>query len=225
MTQANRKAWIGLGILAVVAGLLLFVPAGTIRYWQAWVYLAIFLGASTLHTLYLMKNDPALLERRLRGGPAAEKEISQKIIMLFTSAGFVALLAVSAIDHRHTGTCVPLPVVVAGDIAVALGYYLIYLVFKVNTFTASTVEVTADQKVVSTGPYAVVRHPMYAGGLLYLLGTPIALGSYRGLLVFAAIIPFLIWRLIDEERLLRKELQGYAEYSAKVRWRLIPGVF
>jgi protein-S-isoprenylcysteine O-methyltransferase Ste14 len=95
----------------------------------------------------------------------------------------------------------------------------------VNTFTSATIEIAEDQKVISTGPYALVRHPMYAGALLYCLGTPLALGSYWGILAFLAMIPFLIWRLVDEERLLAKNLPGYAEYCARVRWRLIPGIF
>jgi protein-S-isoprenylcysteine O-methyltransferase Ste14 len=225
MNNLNTRAWLGLVFLAIVMGLLLFVPAGTVQYWQAWGFLAVFFGASLLITLYLMKNDPELLERRLKGGPTAEKEKSQKLIMLFSSIGFIALLIVSALDYRFMWSNVPLFLVIAGDILTALGFYVIYLVYKENTFTFATIEVTRDQKVISTGPYTVVRHPMYAGGLLYLLGMPLALGSYRGLLVLALMMPFLIWRLIDEERFLSRNLPGYPEYCAKVRWRLIPDVF
>jgi protein-S-isoprenylcysteine O-methyltransferase Ste14 len=206
-------------------GLLLFVPAGTAQYWQAWIYLAVFFGASLLITLYLMKKDPALLRRRLRGGPTAEKEKTQKIIMFFTTIGFVALLVVPALDHRFMWSSVPFYMVIAGDILTALGFYIVFLAYKENTFTSATIEVATDQKVISTGPYAIVRHPMYAGSLLYLVGMPLALGSYRGLLVLAATMPFLIWRLFDEEQFLSKNLSGYTEYCAKVRWRLIPGVF
>ncbi|SPF31430.1 conserved membrane hypothetical protein [Syntrophobacter sp. SbD1] len=221
----NTKAWLGLVFLAIVMGLLLFATAGTARYWQAWGYLAVFFGASLLITLYLMKNDPALLKRRLSGGPTAEKEKPQKIIMLFISIGFIAMLIVSALDHRFIWSRVPLYTVIAGDILTALGFYINFLVYKENTFTSATIEIAGDQKVISTGPYAVVRHPLYSGALLYLLAMPLALGSYWGLLVFPAMMPFLIWRLIDEEHLLSKNLPGYTEYCAKVRWRLIPGVF
>jgi protein-S-isoprenylcysteine O-methyltransferase Ste14 len=206
-------------------GLLLFLPAGAARYWQAWGFLAVFFVASLLITLYLMKKDPALLKRRLRGGPTAEKEKTQKIIMSFTTIGFIALLVVPALDYRFMWSSAPLYVVIAGDILTALGFYIVFLVYKENTFTSATIEVTRDQKVISTGPYAIVRHPMYAGSLLYLLGMPLALGSYWGLLVLAAVMPFLIWRLFDEERFLSKNLPGYTDYCAKVRWRLIPGVF
>jgi protein-S-isoprenylcysteine O-methyltransferase Ste14 len=225
MSSLNTKAWLGLIFLAVAMGILLFVPAGTVHYWQAWAYLSIFLGASLLITLYLMKKDPALLKRRLSAGPTAEKERTQKIIMLFASIGFITLLIVPALDYRFGWSTVPLYGVIVGDTLVAVGFYIIFLVYKVNTFTSATIEVAENQKVVSTGPYALVRHPMYAGGLLYCLGTPLALGSYWGLLALLAMTPVLLWRLFDEERFLSKNLLGYAEYCARVRWRLIPGIF
>src|SRR6516225_5322215 len=202
MRNPNTKAWLGLVCLAVAMALLLFVPAGTVHYWHAWIYLAVFFGASGVITLYLMRKDPALLERRLRGGLAAEKKRTQKIIMLFVSIGFIALLVVPGFDYRYGWSRVPLYVVIAGDLLTALGFFVTFLVYKANTFAFATIQVTAHQKVISTGPYAVLRHPMYAGGSLYLLGTPLALGSYRGLLPLAAMIPFLIWRLFDEERFL-----------------------
>ena len=221
----NTKAWLSLAALAVAMGLVLFLAAGTTRYWQAWAYLAVFFGASFLITLYLMKNDPALLARRLSGGPTAEQEKSQKIAMLFVSIGFIALLVVPALGRRFMRPGVPLPVAILGYVLTALGFYITFLVYKENPFASAMIKVTGDQRVISTGLYAVVRHPMYAGGLLYLLGTPLALGSYWGLLALAAMSPFLLWRLFDEERFLSKNLPGYAEYCAKVRWRLIPGVF
>jgi protein-S-isoprenylcysteine O-methyltransferase Ste14 len=221
MTLA-AKAWLALAILTLVMSLLLFIPAGTVHYWQAWIYLSIFTGASMLTTLYLMNKDPALLQRRMSGGPTAEKRGAQKIIMLFTSAGFIALLVVPSLDHRFGWSHVPVGVVIASDVLVALGFYFIFLVYRENTFTSATIEVAENQTVVSTGPYAIVRHPMYASASLYLFGTPLALASYWGLLVIAAIIPFLIWRLVDEERFLSTNLPGYSEYQEKVRYRLVP---
>lgn len=221
----NKRAWLRLVFLAIMMGLLLFLPAGTVQYWQAWVYLAVFFGASLLITLYLMKKDPGLLKRRLRGGPTAEKEKTQKIIMFFATLGFIALLVVPALDHRFRWSSVPLYMVIAGDILTALGLYVVFLVYKENPFGSATIEVAHDQTVISTGPYAIVRHPMYAGSMLYLLGMPLALGSYWGLLVLAAMLPILIWRLFDEERFLSKNLPGYTDYCAKIRWRLMPGVF
>jgi protein-S-isoprenylcysteine O-methyltransferase Ste14 len=206
-------------------GLLLFIPAGTVRYWQAWVCLAIFFGASVLTTVYLMKKDPALVERRMKGGPTAEKRPAQKIIMLFTSIGFIALFVVPALDHRFGWSSVPLAVVVAGDVLVAIGFYLISIVYRENTFASATIEVAENQRVISTGPYAIVRHPMYASAFLYLVGIPLALGSYWGLLPIVAIMPFLIWRLFDEERFLSRNLPGYAEYQRRVTHRLVPFVW
>jgi len=225
MKNLNTRAWLALAILAVVMGLLLFVPAGTVDYWQAWVYLSIFTGASVLTTLYVMKKDPALLQRRMSGDPAAEKRPAQKVIMLFTSIGFIALLVVPALDRRFAWSAVPLGGVVAGEVLVAIGFFLIARVYRENTFASATVEVAENQKVISTGPYAIVRHPMYASGSLYLFGTPLALGSYWGLVPIAAMMPFLIWRLLDEERLLAKDLAGYAEYQRRVRDRLVPFVW
>ncbi len=222
MRNLTSEALLSLVALAVVMGLLLFIPAWSIHYWQAWVYLAIFTGASLLTTLYLSRKNPALLKRRMRGGPTAEKRGTQKLIMLFTSIGFIALLVVPALDYRFGWSSVPLFGVITGDVLVATGFYLIFLVYKENPFTSATIEVADNQRVISTGPYAVVRHPMYASALLYLAGTPLALGSFWGLLALAVMIPFLIWRLYDEERFLALNLEGYKEYQKKVRHRLIP---
>ena len=225
MKNVGAKTWLALAVLAGVMALLLFGPAGTVRYWQAWVYLSIFTSASVLTTLYLMRRDPALLERRMRGGPTAEKRPAQKLIMLCTSIGFIALLVVPAFDHRFGWCAVPLAGVVAGDVLVAIGFYLIGLVYRENTFTSATIEVVENQKVISTGPYAIVRHPMYASGSFYLLGTPLALGSYWGVVPIAVMMPFLIWRLLEEERFLSRNLPGYSEYQKRVRYRLVPFVW
>jgi protein-S-isoprenylcysteine O-methyltransferase Ste14 len=206
-------------------GLLLFVPAGTAKYWQAWVYLAIFAAASALITADLARRDPALLERRMRGGPTAEQQPTQRLIMLCTSIGFVALLVVPSLDHRFGWSAMPLEAVGLGDVLVVVGFYLISLVYRENTFTSATIEIADHQEVVSTGPYAVVRHPMYASGSLYLIGTPLALGSWWGLVPLAALLPFLVWRLIDEERFLATSLPGYSDYQAQVRHRLVPFVW
>ena len=223
--NSNIRAWVGLVFLAVAMSLLLFPAAGSAGYWQAWLFLVVFIGTSFLITLYLVKNDPALLKRRLSAGPTAEKSKVQKVIMLFTTIGFIGMLVVPALDHRFRWSRVPLYVVIGGDTLTAMGLYVVFLVYKENTFASATIEVARDQRVISTGPYAIVRHPMYAGGLIYLLGMPFALGSYWALIVLAAVFPFLIWRLYDEERFLSLNLQGYTEYRSKVRWRLVPGFF
>jgi protein-S-isoprenylcysteine O-methyltransferase Ste14 len=225
MASLNARAWLALAILAIVMGLVLFVTAGTVHYWQAWAYLAVFFGVSILVTVYLMRRDPALLERRMRGGPTAEPERAQRIIMWLVSLGFVALLVVPALDHRFGWSPAPRGIVLAGNFLVVMGFYGIFRVYRENTFGGATIRVSPDQKVITTGPYAVVRHPMYASASLYLAGTPLALGSYWGLLVVALMLPALIWRLLDEERVLARDLPGYTEYLRRVRYRLFPGIW
>jgi protein-S-isoprenylcysteine O-methyltransferase Ste14 len=203
-------------------GILLLAPAWTLDYWQAWVYLLVFAASSALITAYLWKKDPKLLERRIRAGPGAENEKKQKLIQLQASFVFIGAMILPSLDHRFSWSAIPLPIVVAGDVLVALGFLIVFLVFKENTFTAATISVVPDQKVVSTGPYAVVRHPMYSGALIMLVGTPLALGSWWGLLMFIPMIFTIAWRARDEEQFLCKSLSGYKEYCQIVRYRLVP---
>ena len=225
MNKLNLKAWLGLAVVTFIMGLAIFLCAGTLRYWQAWCYLAVYAGCSGLITLYLMRYDPALLERRMRGGPTAEKERPQKIIMMAASLAYVASLAVPALDHRYHWSSLPVWVELAGDALTVLSFYLVFRVFRENSYSAATVQIADGQKVIDTGPYARVRHPMYAGASLLFLAPPLALGSAWGMLAFVAALPVLIWRLLHEERFLARHLPGYQEYRAKVRWRLLPGVF
>ena len=221
----NVKGWLGLAALAAVMAALIFAAAGTLDYWQGWVFLAVFFGAATVQGIDVLRRDPALARRRLTGGPFAEKESAQRSIMLAISLGFIGLMVVPGLDHRFGWSSVPLFAVIAGDALIAVGFFIVVLVFRENPFTAATVAIAPDQRVIATGPYAMVRHPQYVGSFLYLLGTPLALGSWWGVGVFAAMVPFLIWRLVDEERVLSAGLPGYAEYCRSVRFRLIPGVY
>ena len=207
---------------AVILGLILFLPARTFNYWQAWLFIFVFLACVTSIGLYLSINDPALLERRKKVGPAAEQSPVQKSIMSIALVGILALLVVCALDHRFSWTRVPVVISLLGDGLVALGLYLNLLVFKENSFGGSTVETVADQKVISTGPYARVRHPMYLGVLIMMIGVPLALASLWGLAILAAILPGLVWRILDEEKLLVQQLPGYKEYMQKVCFRLLP---
>jgi protein-S-isoprenylcysteine O-methyltransferase Ste14 len=219
------RALISLVALSAVMTLLVFGTARTVRYWQGWLYLVVFFSASLLVTVDLMRRDPALLERRMRGGPTAEKRPAQRLVMLGASVGFISLLVLPAFDRRFHWSDVSVGVVLAGDVLVVVGFYFILRVYRENTFTSATIEIAPNQTVVSTGPYAIVRHPMYASALLYVIGTPLALGSYWGLIGVAVMLPFLIWRLFDEERMLVANLPGYVEYQRKVRHRLIPFVW
>ena len=223
--STKTKAWLSLLVLAVAMGALVFVPAGTVRYWQGWTFLIVFFGAAVAMTADLIARDPALLERRMKGGPTAEKEPAQRVIMTVISVCYVALLVVPALDRRFGWSPTSTPIAIAGDVLVGIGFFAIFFVYRENSFAATTIGVVADQKVVSTGPYAIVRHPMYAGGLVHLVGTPLALGSWWGLAPVAIMFPFFIWRLLDEERFLSANLDGYRDYMRTVGWRLAPGVF
>ena len=221
----TTQAWTSLVVLAVAVAAVLFVAAGTVHYWEAWMYLVVFVGASAFITADLSKRDPELLSRRMRGGPTAEQETTQRVIMIFASLAFAALLVVPALDRRLHWSSVPTVVVLAGDVLVLIGFSFIGRVYRENTYTAATIRVESGQQVISTGPYAIVRHPMYASALLYLIGTPLALGSYVGLIAFVVMVATLIWRLLDEERVLMRDLPGYTEYMARVRSRLVPHVW
>jgi protein-S-isoprenylcysteine O-methyltransferase Ste14 len=218
----TAKAVLGFTQLIAALAVLLFVPAWTLDYWQAWVYLCVFGLSSALITAYLWKQDPKLLERRIAAGPGAETERSQKWIQLLASLVFAGAMILPSLDHRFSWSAVPLPAVVAGDVLTGLGFLIVFLVFRENTFTAATIAVTLGQKVVATGPYAIVRHPMYSGALLMLFGTPLALGSCWGLMMFIPMLFTIAWRARDEERFLCKHLIGYREYCQTVRYRLLP---
>jgi len=225
VNNLTGKTVLGFTQLISVLGILLLVPAWTLDYWQAWVYWFVFAASSALITAYLWKRDPKLLERRIDAGPGAETEKTQKLIQLLAFLVFIGAMILPSLDHRYSWSAVPLPVVLAGDVVVALGFLIVFLVFKENTFAAATIAVSSDQKVVSTGPYAIVRHPMYSGALVMLLGTPLALGSWWGLLMFIPMTLIIAWRARDEERFLDKKLSGYEEYCQRVRYRLAPLVW
>jgi protein-S-isoprenylcysteine O-methyltransferase Ste14 len=209
----------------IVLGIIIFLPAGTLRYWQGWALFVTFTVASTALTVYMALYDKELLERRLRAGSRAETRTSQKIIIALVMLGSLAFLVFPVLDHRFGWSPVPPSVSIVGNMLIGLGYLFIFFVVRENSYAASTIQVADDQRVVSTGPYALVRHPMYAGALLLIIGLPLALGSWYGVFGIIGFVPVLIWRLSDEERFLTRNLPGYAEYVSKVRWRLIPGVF
>ena len=225
MASLACRAWLSLVLLAAFMGALIFGLVGTLRYWQAWLYLVLFFGLSGLLTAELLRRDPALLERRMKGGPQAERRPAQRIIMVGESLAFLSLLAVPALDYRFHWSSVPVVGVVLGNVLFAIGFLFVGRVYRENTYTSATIEIHEGQRVIDTGPYAIVRHPMYSGALLYMLGTPLALGSYWGLLGFVLMLLVIVWRLQDEEEMLARELPGYAEYRQRVRWRLLPGVW
>ena len=219
------QALLGLAAMAAIVGALLFLAAGTLFYLEAWIFLGMFLGASLGVTLYLMRRDPAMLARRVKAGPVAEQRPRQRIIQALASGAFLCLLAVPALDRRFGWSRLPATIVVLGEALVAAGFVVVFRVFKENSYASAVVEVGAQQRVIDTGPYAVVRHPMYAGALVLLAGVPLALGSLWGLLALGPMAAVIVWRLLDEETFLTAQLPGYAAYCAKTRYRLIPRVW
>ena len=226
MTKLYRRAvqsTVG-GFVALFAGI--FIPAWTLDYWQGWVFFATLGISTSVPTVYIAIHDPKLFERRMTMGPAAEKTRTQKIITTVGLPVFLVALEAMVFDHRFGWSpAVPEWVSIAGNILIVLGLYVYYLVTQENTYAASTVSVVEGQTVCSTGLYAFLRHPMYAGALLVFLGAPLALGSWWGLLVVPVAVGGFGWRLLDEEKVLVNELPGYAEYLKQVRYRLVPYVW
>jgi protein-S-isoprenylcysteine O-methyltransferase Ste14 len=212
-------------IALVLFGALLFAPAGTFDYWQAWLFIGVFVVASALPTVCLTVQNPAALERRMRGGPTAETRGAQKIASSFTLLSFPAAMVVSALDHRFGWSEVPTALSLLGALVVAVGITITFVVIIQNGYAAANITVESGQTVVSTGLYGLVRHPMYVGILIILAGTPLALGSYWGLLVLIPATFTFAFRITDEEKLLKEELDGYVPYTRDVHYRLMPFVW
>lgn len=206
-------------------GVALFWPAGTFDYWQAWVFIAVFMASTLIPSCYLAVKDPATLKRRMHGGPTAETRSVQRIVIWAVIVAAFAAPVVSAFDHRFGWSSVPIAVVILGDVLVVAGLILAQAVVFENRFAGASIHVESGQQVVSTGLYRLVRHPMYFGAMVMMIGTPLALGSYWGLLVVIISAPALAVRILDEETMLRTELDGYEDYTHKVRYRLMPYVW
>jgi protein-S-isoprenylcysteine O-methyltransferase Ste14 len=203
----------------------LFLPAGSWNYWQAWVFLVLFELCAQAFGIYFLINDRKVIERRVRVGPTAEREPAQKIISALIIATFIAAFIVPAFDHRFGWSPVAPAVSILGDALVAFSFLIFFFVLQANSYAASTIQVEEGQPVISSGPYALVRHPMYSGTLVLIVAIPLALGSWWGVLLLVPFLPVLLWRLLYEERFLRKNLPGYAAYTQQVRYRLIPAIF
>ena len=224
LSQAELTRKVYGRVILVVTGLcaILFIPAGTLAYWEAWIYLAILLIPMFVVFRYLLKNSPQLLERRMQ---MREREEPQKRIVKLSLFFFLVAYMLPGFDRRWEWSDVPPPVVIASDLLVMLGYGIIFLVLRENQYASRIVQVEQGQKVISTGPYAYVRHPMYLGAILMYLASPLALGSYWALLPAVLIIPILVARILNEEKLLQGELTGYRQYSQVTRYRLLPGIW
>lgn len=219
--RALTSSVIGLVLFA----LLVFWPAGTFDYWQGWVFIAVFAVSTTIPSIYLAVTNPAALQRRMEVGPAAETRPLQKLIVTFAFFSLGAMIVVSALDFRLGWSFVPAEVSVVGDVLVAVGLLIAMITTIQNGYAAGNVKVESAQTVVSTGVYSVVRHPMYFGNVILMIGIPLALGSYWGLLFVIPGLAVLVTRILDEEKVLTQQLAGYADYVQRVHARLVPHVW
>lgn len=220
--QLVAKALVRLVAAFVILLAILLLPAGTVAYWEAWAYLSVLFVAVTLVLFYLLVNDPDLLERRMR---TKEKSAEQTLIVKLGSVCYVLAFLVPGLDRRLGLSHVPVAAVVMADVLVLLGYGLFILVLRENRYASRVVEVEQGQRVVTTGPYAIVRHPMYFAVLVMFLFTPVALGSWWAVIAVLPLVAVLVARIRNEEQLLAKELEGYEGYTQITRYRLIPGVW
>jgi protein-S-isoprenylcysteine O-methyltransferase Ste14 len=219
MNDLHRRALAGLLNLTAMLAASVFLPAWTLHYWQAWLFLCAFLVPTLAVAVYLVSHDPQLLERRVN---VAERQGVQGIILWLLRISFLTVLVLPALDHRFAWSHVPLGITLFGDFLVGLGLLIIFFVFRENTFTSSAIQIHPGQTVISTGPYALVRHPMYSGALVTNLGIPLALGSWWGLFLVIPLVFVVVWRLLEEEKFLTEHLPGYSEYLSKVSSRLVP---
>ena len=221
-SELKKMAWLRLLMAISLLSAMFFLPAGTFAYWEAWGYLAVLFIPVFSVLNYLLKNDPELLERRMR---MKEKRKRQKLIIKVSYLYFLLMFLLPGFDKRFGWSNVPVGVVVMADILVLLGYGIFFRVLRENRYASRTIEVVQEQKVIRSGPYAIVRHPMYLGLLLMYTFSPLALGSYWAMIPAMMMIPLLVVRIWDEERLLLKDLDGYKEYTQETKYRLIPGVW
>jgi protein-S-isoprenylcysteine O-methyltransferase Ste14 len=212
------RAVLALPMLALI----IILPAGRWNYWQGWMYILTLIIPMFFIFGYLLKNDPALLERRMR---MREKEAVQRKVVSLSYLYFLAAFVLPGLDVRYGCSNVPPFVSIIADVFVFAGYMVFFWALVTNSFVSRVVEVESNQKVISTGPYALVRHPMYSGVIIMYLTSPVALGSYWALLPALLIVPLLIARIYNEEQVLLRDLPGYKEYIQSVVFRLIPGVW
>ncbi len=206
----------------IILGFMLFLPAWTFNYWQAWIYMLILAVPMIFIVRYLYQHSPKLLERRMR---MREKEKTQKLIQAVLWPIFLLAFIIPGFDYRLHWSNVPLTFIIISDVLVLFGYLFVALVFKTNSYASRIIEVEKGQKVITTGPYEAVRHPMYLGVFIMYAFSTLALGSYWAMIPVSLIVPILVVRIVGEEKELLKNLEGYKEYVEKTKYRLIPGIW
>jgi len=211
----------------IFAAAMLFVPAGSLRFWQGWAFMALVFIPVISSFVYFYKHDRQLVERRLQ---SKEKVSEQRFLIRLLKPVFFAAFLLPGLDYRFGWSrsflgAAPLWLTLLAQVLILGGLLFVFWVLKVNSFAARTIQVEAGQRVISSGPYRMVRHPMYAGSVVMWLSMPLALGSYVAWPAFALLIPFYVFRLLNEEKVLRQELVGYSEYCLRTRYRLVPFVW
>lgn len=222
MNNIQIKILLAFVLMPIVLGLMFFVPAGTINYWQGWAYILVLTAPMIFVLLYFLKKDPEFLERRMR---MKEKETKQQLIIKISGGIFLIGFLIPGFDRYFGWSQIPDGISFIAMIVVFLGYAMVFLTFKENSYAGRTIEVEKGQYVISTGPYSIVRHPMYVGTSAMFLATPIALGSYVAFPIFLLWIPLIIMRILNEEEVLKHELKGYEEYCNKTKYRLVPFIW
>jgi len=213
----TKKVLIRLILGIIILGCVFFIPAGTFRYWEAWSWLGILFIPMFLVFLYLIKNAPALIERRMQ---TKEKEEPQKLIIKLSLLTSVIAFLIPGFDHRFGWSHVP-----TGIVIILAGYLFFFRVLKENAYASRIIETVEDQPVIQTGPYAVIRHPMYVAVLVMYGLSPLALGSWWAMLAMIPLPLTIIFRILNEEKVLLQDLAGYQDYTEKVRYRLIPHIW
>jgi protein-S-isoprenylcysteine O-methyltransferase Ste14 len=225
MSSVQKRTYLSvIGTIAYIWAFL-FIPAWSIYFWQAWIFWSIFSILVIIISVYFLKTNPTFMESRLHVGPLAEKEKSQKIIQFFSSIFFLLVLIIPGFDFRYHWSSIPVSLVLFADFCIVIGFWIVFLVFKENTFASAIIQIGKNQKVIQSGPYQYIRHPMYAGAALLVGAMPIALGSYWAFLFVIFMGIGLVFRIIYEEKLLLQQLSGYKKYYTRVRYRLIPFVW
>jgi protein-S-isoprenylcysteine O-methyltransferase Ste14 len=222
----KSRMTVRMALLLLLTVAMVFGPAGSFRFWQGWVWIGVSIPIIVLYFVHLYRHDPELLKRRLK---AREQRREQRIFQMIGAPLWLVTLLLPGFDYRFGWSArwggVPALATGVAYVVVLASWGLIFEVMKTNTFAATIIQVEPGQKVITDGPYRVVRHPMYSGFALMIVAAPLTLGSYVSLAPAVLLVPLLVFRLLDEERLLRTDLAGYADYCERVRWRLAPWVF
>jgi len=221
-SELIKKMLVRFSFVPLFIGVCCLIPAGTFNYWQVYIYFAVLVVPMIFVLAYFLKKDPMFLERRAR---TTEKVKEQKLIQLINLPIFMSAFIVPGLDRRFGWSDISPELIIVTDLVILGGYIFIFQVFRQNSYASRIIETDKSQKVITTGLYSVVRHPMYLGVMIMYLPTPLALGSYWGLIPMAFLPVALVFRILNEEKVLRENLDGYKEYCLKTRYRLIPHIW